>query len=218
MVTAERRFHSFGFGTGGGGGVGLGRVGSFLIPLSIGSGGFTKFRTPNMRNRNANLLFSESLRLAERNLESELQLMIAADQRSTTFCGILLATLGVVSSLYNASTNTWYDDLSLIFLGLAAGLSAYSARSVKIFATGRRFQSFEDDLKSGRNADAVLKELALQYDKSSEHNRQVLRSNARFANLSLSLAMFGFALSLCPKMIFLFSKVAESLSFTGGNS
>ena len=170
-----------------------------------------------MGDESRDLLTREAFRLAELNLESENTLMIAADQRATTFCGILVAALAIIASQYNADVSQWNDDLSLIVIGFAAALAAFSARSQKIFSTGLSFKSFDEDFANETRFESVLADLGHHYDDCSAKNREVLARNAKVFNASLFASMIGFAIGLFPNIVTLFSTLSAIFTSCGGN-
>ena len=155
-------------------------------------------------------LVREAVRLAELNLTSQLSLMLAADQRATTFSGMIIGALAVVATIYDKDTVNWTDDLGLVILGFAATLAAYSARSVKIFVPGNEFKNFSSDIASYREINTVLADLGRIFDAASTANRATMQRNSKFYNAALVLSVVGFTVSLLPNM---FSLASRFLNF-----
>jgi hypothetical protein len=160
-----------------------------------------------LTNTNKDQVVREAFRLAELNLQTQFNLMIAADQRATTFSGILIAAVAVVATMYDKDTSHWNDDLSLLLLALAASLSVFAARSVRIFAPGLKFGNFSTDISSSREYLTVLSELGKQFDECAEKNRATIRRNAKLYNISLAIAVVGFLASLAPSIGSLLERV-----------
>ena len=165
-----------------------------------------------MNNDNGEQLVHEALRLAELNLASELSLMLAADQRATTFSGMIVAALAVVATIYDHDTANWTDDLGLLILAFAAGLALYSVRSVKIIVPGVKFDNFADDIKSHRDVKTVLTELGRIYDAASTVNRKVISRNAKFYNAALIWTIAAFVVALIPNAFSLLSRLVGFLA------
>ena len=158
-------------------------------------------------NTNKDKIVREAFRLAELNLQTQLKLMIAADQRATTFSGILIAAVAVVATMYDKDTSHWNDDFSLLLLAVAASFSVFAARSVQVVAPGLKFDNFSTDISSSREYLTVLSELGKQYDACADNNRKIIKRNAKLYNASLAIAFVGFLLSLMPSIGSLLERV-----------
>jgi hypothetical protein len=163
-----------------------------------------------MLNEKRDQTVREAVRLAELNLTSQLSLMLAADQRATTFSGMIIGALAVVATIYVDDTVNWTDDLGLVILGLSAALAVYSARSVEITVPGNEFKNFSSDLASNREFNTVLADLGRIFDAASAANRATMQRNSKFYNAALVWSVAGFAVSLIPNM---FSLASRFLNF-----
>ena len=145
-------------------------------------------------------LIAEAFRLAELNLQSETSIALASDQRASTFCGILIAAVAILASLSDQYKTSIFDDVAMVLFVAAASLAAFVARSTKISTTGLRFDSFAEDISAGRGFSQTISELGGHYDKASEANRRLIRSNSKLFNASLILAWLGLMLAIFPQI------------------
>ena len=205
---------SVGFGGGAGGGSFIGG-GSLRIPLSIGSGGFTKMNSV-VNSENKDSLLREATRLAELSLTAQVDLMLAADQRATTFAGIMIATVAIIAQDIGKVPDALSDDLGLILLGVSAALAAYSARSVKIHIGGNSFSSFAEELKSNRDLALLLRDLGEIYDQCSAKNRTTMKRNSIFFNTSLYIGILGFFVSIWTRLVSIFWELKATLVALAG--
>lgn len=163
-------------------------------------------------------LIREAYRLAELNLESETQMLLASDQRATTFCGILIAAIAFSAS-DDPMDESIFDNLSIVFLAFSAALAAYSARSIKVFTTGLRFDSFAEDISQNRGFRETIFELSQKYDECSTHNRNQIKFNAKIFNYSLILAVVGFMIAVVPHVGQVMFAVSDGMkALVGGPS
>ncbi len=145
-------------------------------------------------------LIDEGFRLAEKNLDSQISLALAADQRSITFCGILIAAIAIATSVNGGSAQSVIPSLGIVLLGISAGISAYSARPVKVFPSGYEISGIEEDLAENRSPSATRLDLAKEFEKSSRHNREVIKKNARAFKWALITSCMGFGLLIWPDL------------------
>jgi hypothetical protein len=162
------------------------------------------------------LIVQEANRLAELQLTSQVNLMLAADQRATTFAGIMIAAVAVIAQKYEADTSVIYDDIGLLLLGISAAVAAFSARSVKVHVAGNAFASFEEDFKSKKEFRLLLRDLGTIYDECSTLNRSILKRNGRLFNVSLYLGVLGFVTTMWPSIVTLAKAFGEALSYLTG--
>jgi hypothetical protein len=156
-------------------------------------------------------LILEANRLAELQLTSQVEVMLASDQRATTFAGIMMAAVVVIAQRSESDLSFWNDDLGLILLGLSAGLAALSARSIRVYVPGNAFSSFHEDIQNKREMGLVLRDLGKIYDECSESNKAKMRSNARLFNAALYLGILGFIVTMWPSISSLVTSIAETL-------
>ncbi|MCT8330702.1 hypothetical protein [Albidovulum sediminis] len=156
-------------------------------------------------------LIREANRLAELQLTSQVEVMLAADQRATTFAGIMIAAVAVIAQRYESDHSFWHDDLGLVLLGLSAGLAAISARSIKVHVAGNAFSNFDEDIQNKREIGLLLRDLGKIYDDCSKSNKIKLRSNARLFNAALYLGILGFVVTIWPSISSLVTSVFETL-------
>ena len=165
----------------------------------------------NMANDSEKIIL-EANRLAELQLSSQVEVMLAADQRATTFAGIMIAAVAVIAQRYQSDSSFWHDDLGLILLGLSAGLAAVSARSIKIHVAGNAFSSFDEDIQNKREIGLVLRDLGMIYDDCSKSNKAKMKSNARFFNSALYVGILGFVVTIWPSIASLATSVSKTLA------
>ena len=163
-----------------------------------------------MANDSENII-REANRLAELQLTSQIQVMLAADQRATTFAGIMIAAVAITAQRYQADSSLWHDDLGLVLLGISAGLAAVSARSIKVHLAGNAFSNFDDDIQNNREIKLVLRDLGKIYDECSKFNKAKMKCNARFFNSALSLGILGFVVTMWPSILSLVTNVCKAL-------
>lgn len=144
------------------------------------------------------LLVREAFRLAEVNLQSEMSIALAADQRALAFCSLLIAAIAIVVGTGGMANFGPSQGFALLFLTLAAIFAAFSARSAKIVVPGMLFEAFERDLSSNRSVEETLTELGSHYNESSVSNRKLIARNARVFNGSLFAALCGLVLLIWP--------------------
>ena len=156
-------------------------------------------------------LILEANRLAELQLTSQVDVMLASDQRATTFAGIMIAAVAVIAQIYESDRSFWYDDLGLVLLGLSAGLAAVSARSIKVHVAGNAFSNFDEDIQNKREMGLVLRDLGKIYDDCSKLNKAKMRSNARLFNAAIYLGILGFVVTMWPSISSLLTSIVEIL-------
>ena len=165
----------------------------------------------NMANDSEKIIL-EANRLAELQLSSQVEVMLASDQRATTFAGIMIAAVAVIAQRHQSDSFLWHDDLGLILLGLSAGLAAVSARSIKVHVAGNAFSNFDDDIQNKREIGLVLRDLGKIYDDCSKLNKAKMKRNARFFNSALYVGILGFVVTMWPSIASLATTVSSALT------
>jgi hypothetical protein len=138
----------------------------------------------------------EACRLAEKNLENEVAIALAADQRATSFAGLIVATIAVLVGLNSNFFENFWLSASIFAFAISAVLSGAAARSVKVHTSGFRFDAFDEDISNKRPIKDILRDIGSYYDEGSKHNRAVIRRNSRFFNLALLLSAFGLVFAI----------------------
>jgi len=156
---------------------------------------------PSREDREFQLLV-EACRLSEKNLENEIAIALAADQRAASFCGLIVASIAILVGLSENIRDSVSLTLSVGAFALSAVFAGAATRSVKVHAPGFKFDDFSEDISQARAMKDVLKDIGRHYDAGSKINRNVISRNARLFNFSLLLAAAGLAFAL--------------LSFVGG--
>lgn len=147
-----------------------------------------------------NKIIAEAYRLSEKKLETQMNLAISSDQRAVTFSGILIAAVAIQVSLSTTGEIDIYNNLAIVFFVLAAGFSAFVARSTKITATGMKFSDFEDDIKDSRSYEDAISQLGAHYDDALGENLRLITMNGRLFNVSLIFAACGLVLTVLPRL------------------
>ncbi|OYU18709.1 MAG: hypothetical protein CFE34_09090 [Rhodobacteraceae bacterium PARR1] len=177
---------------------------------------FYQVRDSVVNSENKESLLREATRLAELSLTAQVDLMLAADQRATTFAGIMIATVAIIAQDIGKVPDALSDDLGLILLGVSAALAAYSARSVKIHIGGNSFSSFAEELKSNRDLALLLRDLGEIYDQCSAKNRTTMKRNSNFFNTSLYIGILGFFVSIWTSLVSIFWELKATLVALAG--
>ena len=155
-------------------------------------------------SNNRTELIHEAYRQSEKNLESDISLGIAADQRAMGFCGWMVAAaallIGLAGNAANAVNSVGIHYVGALFLILAALLAGYSARPVIMRAPGAKFSGFTSDIEGDVAMSDVLMEMGGHNDEQSEENRKKLKSNGRLISISFILATLGLSLPIVVKL------------------
>ena len=170
---------------------------------------------PWLKSDNKLDIAREALRLAELHLQGQFSLMIAADQRASTFSGIIIAAVAVLASMRENGSANWNDDLGLLVLATSAILAAFSARSVKIYIPGNNFKNMASDIEKDRDILLVFLELGAIFDKASESNRKIISKNSKLFNSAILVAFFGFIVGMFPLFISLSKNLYCMFTSTG---
>ncbi|NVO56032.1 hypothetical protein HW561_09555 [Rhodobacteraceae bacterium B1Z28] len=149
---------------------------------------------------NRNLVFAEAYRLSERRLESQFTSALAADGRAMGFAGLSVAAAAVLCGLATDAHAPIALIVGAVFLVIAAGLSAYSARPVDFYSPGAQFNDLGDDMEKNIDYSAVLKELGDFNDKHSLANDKLLAGNSRFLKTAIFCALLGLTISIVPQI------------------
>ena len=136
-------------------------------------------------------LVLEAYRLAEQNLQSQVDIALAADQKSATFCGLVVAALAALVGLSDLDNSHWTLSVSTLLLTASAVASALSLRPVQFFVRGLPFENFNDDIEASRDFLEVVKELSGIYDDCLTANKNKIRSNARLFRIAVYTALAG---------------------------
>lgn len=141
------------------------------------------------------LVLAEACRLAERNLDKEMQLALAADQRATSFTGLVLASISITIGLSDEMMESLPLIVAVLLLAISAVLSGAAARPTMLNVSFQ-FRSFETDLRERYSIDKVRRQIGEIYDDYSDENRKVLKFNSRLFRTSLVFAGLGLAAAL----------------------
>lgn len=137
---------------------------------------------------NRQKLILEAARLSERNLEAELAISIAADQRAAGLCGFLITALSIVASFSGHVQNKAGVFFSIFLLMIALILAGMSMRSIKMRAPGARFSDCEDEISKKVPIEDLMMAYGQFNDLHSRENRAKISRNARLFNGSLAFS------------------------------
>lgn len=151
--------------------------------------------TPELENGR---VIEEAYRLAEQNLQSQLDIALAADQRSVSFCGLVIAAVAAIIGLTDNNNLSWILGLSTLLLTSSAIMSALSFRPASFYVRGLPFENFKSDISDNKNYTEVISELASIYDDLISKNNKTIARNAKFFRFSLYLALLGLVLITVP--------------------
>jgi len=143
----------------------------------------------------------EAYRLAEQNLQSQLDIALAADQRAATFCGLVVAALAALVGLSDGGYENWFISASIMFFALSAVLSARAFMPVDFFVRGLPFDNFAEDINNKRNFSEVIGELAGHYDDCLAKNADRIKSNANLFRTALFCSLGGIVLLTIPTVL-----------------
>ncbi len=162
---------------------------------------------------NKSYIIHEAYRQSEKNLEYEISLGIAADQRAMAFCGWMVGAAALLTGLASGSANNRGAlYIGAFFLIFSAALAGFSARPIQMRAPGAKFSDMEKDIKDDVPLDEVLVEMGSHNDKDSLKNRKKLAFNGKVILASYLVAIVGLSIPIFSKMPTLISWICGDLT------
>lgn len=143
----------------------------------------------------------ESLRQSEDMLRSQMTIALAADARSLTFCGLVLAAASLLVGLAGDSGLPVAMYLAGGILYIAAGLAGWTAMPVEWYAPGQKGGDFSEDIEQGKPFDAVALEMVAYTDKQIAKNEAVRRKRNIWLMRSAITAVCAAPLGLFVQVI-----------------
>lgn len=150
---------------------------------------------------NTSDIIREAFNQSEKNLEFEISLGVAADQRAMAFCGWMVGASALLTGLAENSDSSGGSLYSgAFFLILSAALAGYSARPIQMRAPGAKFSDLEEDIQKDVPFNDVLTEMGSHNDKDSTENRAKLAFNGKLILASYCIAIFGLCIPVIVKL------------------
>ena len=140
----------------------------------------------------------EVLRQSEMQLQSQLQLALAADQRAVTFASFIIPT---TSALFAFALTTkdpalqWGSVVVVVLLVVAAGISLYTARPVRFQVPGTNASDWWDDIRAVPLAESI-RQASVHCDCYISENEQILDSNGSLTRWAFASATLAPALGI----------------------
>ena len=162
---------------------------------------------------NQTKLIREAFTQSEKNLESDISLAMAADQRAMGFCGWMVAAAALLIGLAESSKAGMGElYLGAIYLIIAAILAGYSAMPIKMRAPGAKFSDLETDIEDDVPLNNVLKEMGAHNDSQSAENRRKLALNGKLIMRSYAIASLGLSIPIISKLLELITWICGETS------
>ncbi len=136
-------------------------------------------------------LLLEAYRLVQQNLQSQVIFALAMDQKSVTFCGLVVASLAALIGFSVGKNLHWSLELSMAFFAVSSACSALAIRPIKFFVPGLPFENFDDDITSKRLFLDVVKEYGRLLDECLEKNEKKMAGNTFLFKLAIVSALVG---------------------------
>ncbi|WP_146193122.1 hypothetical protein [Maritimibacter sp. 55A14] len=161
-------------------------------------------------------LLMEAYRLAEQNVQSQVDLALAADQRAASFCGLCIAAIAALVGLTDNQNTEWHTGIAAAMLSISAFLSAFALRPVKFHIRGLPFENFKEDIENKREFSEVIEDLGQIYDNLISENRKRIKRNARCFRCAIYCAILGLLFMVVPFSIQPFVPNDNPSTSTGG--
>jgi len=152
-------------------------------------------------NDNRNELIREACRRAERRLESQLALALAADARALAFGGLMVGAAAILGGIATGVGNPAVLFVSALTLVLAAAIAMYSARPNGVYVPGGSLSQIRKEIGDNADYSDVLLEMAEHMEEYESENSAILKQNGRILVAAYMVALMsvpaGFVVWIC---------------------
>lgn len=138
---------------------------------------------------NQEKLIRESIVQAEKLLDAQMAVALAADSRAMTFCGLCIAGASLLLGVEGEPDIKVGMYVASVVLYVAAAVSGWRGLPVDWYATGYKPQAFASDIASDKPLPILLQEMGEQANRYIDVNSRVLEDSSKWLRRSAYLAV-----------------------------